>query len=216
MRIGILIPDRNDRPLFLNNCLRMIDNQTLKVEIIELVNDKPLNEKCDISWRYRTGYDRLRNKGLDVIFLMENDDWYSSNYLETMLNYWIKNNTPDIFGTDYTIYYNLKERGHFPMHHLHRSSAMSTLIKPDLHFEWCQDDEPFTDLHLWKVVKGITFHPEKNICLGIKHGIGLCGGKGHTDRLHRYINKDPDFTFLKSNMDKESYLFYTNYFNNEL
>lgn len=227
MKIGIIIPDRNDRPLFLQNCLRMINNQTIKPDIIELVNDTPLNfngdgysepdkEICDITWRYRTGYDRLRNKRLDGILFMENDDWYAPNYIETMFKEWEKQGRPNVFGTNYTIYYHLKERGYFTMNHIHRSSAMSTLIKPDLKFNWCVDHEPFTDLHLWKVIKGITFNPGKHICMGIKHGIGLCGGRGHVDRLHRYSNnspKDVDFSFLKQHMDEESFLFYTNYFN---
>ncbi|HXP52164.1 MAG TPA: hypothetical protein VN922_19565 [Bacteroidia bacterium] len=214
MKIGILIPDRNDRPLFLENCLRMVKSQTLQPVHVEIINQDALQKDvCDISWRYRIGYDKLRNKGLDIIALIENDDWYSPNYLEIMAKEWEKHNRPDIFGTNYTIYYHLKERGYFTMHHIHRSSAMSTFIKPDLHFDWCVDHEPFTDLHLWGIIKNrVTFNPNTNICLGIKHGIGLCGGRGHIDRLHRYEIKDYNFDFLYANMDKASFDFYTNYF----
>ena len=145
MKIGIIIPDKSDRPKFLENCLRMINSQTIKPDIIELVNDKPIDinpdgyalpekRNCDITLRYRTGYDRLRNKGINVIFLMENDDWYAPDYIETMLKYWEKYGRPDIFGTNYTIYYHIKLFAYFTMNHSMRSSAMSTLIRSDLNF----------------------------------------------------------------------------------
>lgn len=209
MRVGIIIPDRGDRPEFLKNCLRMISNQTLQPSIIELVNDEPLSKECDITWRYRTGYDRLRNKELDIIALIENDDWYSPTYLETMVNEWINRGKPNIIGTDHTIYYHIGLFAHFTMHHTQRSSAMSTLIRPDLEFKWCQDNEPYTDIHLWESLKGIIFKPENTICMGIKHGVGLCGGRSHVDRLNRYVNKDENKDFLKKILDLDSYWFYS-------
>src|SRR5258706_947064 len=214
MKLAIIMPDRNDRPLFLENCLRMIKAQTFQPDIIELVNDKPLTNECDITWRYRTGYDRLRNKGIDVIALMENDDWYAPNYLQKMVTEWIKKGKPDLLGTNYTIYYHIKLFEHLTMWHDTRSSAMSTLIKPDLNFEWCADNEPYTDSYLWNTLKGITFNPGKNICLGIKHGTGMCGGLMHTERLDRYQRRgqsDHSKEFLKQNMDAESFEFYANY-----
>lgn len=213
MKVAVLIPTRNDRPGFLDNCIRMIHNQTLKPDHIEIVNDAPISDKVDITWRYRTGYERLRNFGFDVIALMEDDDYYSPDYLKTMVEQWQKHGKPDIFGTNYTIYYHIKLFSLFVMNHTQRSSAMSTLIKPDLDFKWCVDHEPYTDLHLWKTLKGITFRPEKHICLGIKHGVGLCGGRSHVDRLNRYdYFADENKEFLKANTDKQSFKFYNNYF----
>ena len=215
MKIGLIIPDRGDRPLFLKNCLRMMENQTVKPDIIELVDDAPMNYKCDITWRYRTGYERLRNKGVDVICLIENDDWYSPFYLETMANEWEKNGKPDIFGTNYTIYYHIKLRAYFTMHHTTRASAMNTFIVPNLDFKWCPDEEPYTDIHLWKIAKGLVIKPNKVISVGIKHGEGLCGGNMHKDRLHRYEQhgtKDNDFHYLKQIMDERSFKFYSEYF----
>jgi glycosyltransferase involved in cell wall biosynthesis len=214
MRIGVIIPDRGDRPDFLNNCLRMLYSQTIKSEHLhlEIVNDTPLSDQCDITWRYRTGYERLRDKNLDVIALIENDDWYAPNYLETMLNEWEKQGNPDLLGTSYTIYYHIRLFSYFTMHHSQRSSAMSTLIKPDLNFEWCADNDPYSDIHLWKTLNGKIFVPQKHICLGIKHGVGKLGGRSHIDKLERYINSDLDKKFIKEIMDKESFKFYSNYF----
>lgn len=213
IKIGVIIPDRGDRPRFMQNCIRMLKAQTLQPLIIIKVDDAPLNERCDITWRYKKGYEILRKKGLDLIAFIENDDWYRNDYLETMAEEWKKQGQPDILGTNYTIYYHIKAFAHFTMHHLTRSSAMSTVIKPDLDFKWCADDEPYTDMHLWCELKGIVFNPQKHICLGIKHGEGLCGGWAHQDRMHRYVNIDTDLKLLRDNMDEESFNFYTNYFN---
>ena len=209
MQIAILIPDRSDRSELLANCLRMINNQTIQPNHIELVNDAPLSSDCDITWRYRIGYERLRNKGFDVIFLIENDDFYAPDYIETMLEAWNDAGKPDIFGTDYTIYYHIGLFASFIFHHSDRSSAMSTMIKPDLNFPWCIDKDPYTDIHLWNTLKGETFHPTKHICLGIKHGTTMTGGKSHVDRLHRYKNKDENHLLIKDAMDEDSYKFYS-------
>lgn len=214
MKIGIIIPDRKDRPLFLENCLRLIKNQTLQPTIIEVINYEPESDNVDITQRYRRGYEKLRNKGLDVIALMENDEWYSPEYLEIMVNGWVKHGKPEIFGTNYTVYYHIKLFSYFTMHHLTRSSAMSTLITPDMDIKWCVDEQPYTDIWLWKQLQGVTFTPPKIICLGIKHGVGKCGGMAHVDKLHRYVGNDANKDYLRSVVDNESFNFYSNYFGN--
>lgn len=215
MKLAVLIPDRGDRPRFLENCLRMIAAQTLQPDIIELVNDAPLSAERDITWRYRTGYDRLRNRGVHLIALMENDDYYHPTYLETMVAHWNDQGRPDLIGQDHTIYYHIREFGKFVFNHKTRSSAMNTLLRADMEFPWCPDNEPFTDVHLWMKsgLKGVTVRPEKLICMGIKHGVGLCGGRSHVDRLERYLpGKDHEKRFLRVHMDPESFNFYANYY----
>lgn len=219
MKVAILIPTRNDRPILMDNCLRMMKAQTLKTAHIEIVDDAPKDDQKDISKRYRLGYDRLRNKGFDVIALIENDDWYAPTYLETMVANWAINGKPDLYGTDYTFYYHLKLKAWFIMKHPDRASAMNTLIKPDLDIAWCKDNDPYTDLHLWKTIKNAqTFSPGKLISIGMKHGDGFCGGRNHIDKLERYVNTDPSSSFLFSKMvlenhDHTSYHFYKSYGN---
>jgi len=214
MKIGVIVPHRNDRPEFLSNLKRMLNYQTVQPDLIHFVDYEPESNKCDITQRYRRGYDFMRNKGLDVIFLMEVDDWYSNTYIEYMLAAWNDNGKPDIFGTNYTIYYHIKLFAMFTFNHIQRSSAMSTMIKPDLTFPWCIDEEPFTDTHIWKHVKGRTFCPSKQICLGIKHGTSMTGGQSHIDRLHRYIKTDHNKDFIREIMDKDSYNFYSTAYEN--
>lgn len=219
MKTAIIIPDRGDRPRFLDNCLRMMRAQTMPPSHIEIVDDPPLSDSKDITWRYRTGYERLRGKGFDCIFLIENDDWYMPNYLAYMLSRWELNGKPNLLGTAYTVYYHLKERGYFTMNHPERASAMNTLIKPDLNFSWCQDNDPYTDLHLWlhAGLTGKIIHPVNPIAIGMKHGEGLCGGVNHVDKLHRFTNKDENFVYLYKHMiqendDFESFNFYSKYY----
>ncbi|MBL4810407.1 MAG: glycosyltransferase family 2 protein [Phycisphaerales bacterium] len=209
IKVGIIIPDRNDRPLFLNNCLRMIQNQTLQPYQVVLMNDEPITDKCDITWRYRLAYERIQND-VDCVILIENDDWYHPEYIQTMVNQWILNGKPEIIGTNYTIYYHVGINKHFTMNHKRRASAMNTLLKTKLDIKWPVDHEPYTDLHLWKQLNGLTFHPNKIISIGIKHGVGMCGGKNHTCSFYRYINDDSNKQFLKQNMDDESFKFYSN------
>lgn len=208
MKIGVIIPHRNNRPHFIKNCFRMIDAQTVQPDVIELVNDAPISDKKDITWRYRTGYDRLRNKGIDVVFLIEDDDWYHPRYIEVMMNLWIANGCPEILGHSYTIYYHMYLKKHFIFNHDDRSSAMNSMIKADLDFEWCDDSEPYTDLHLWKTLNGKIVDPGHIICMGMKHGIGMSGGQNHLCKLHRYKNNID----IKSIMDPDSFLFYDQYF----
>jgi glycosyltransferase involved in cell wall biosynthesis len=216
MRIACLIPDRNDRPEFLKNCLRMLKNQTVQPDIIEVVNDESpfLPTEKDITWRYRTGYDRLRNRGIDCILFVENDDYYAPDYIETITSAWEADGRPELFGPNYTVYYNVNIRSYVKLTHLRRSTMASTLIKADLNFSWPVDNEPYTDSHLWqrtKLVKRV-FNPIKTIFVGIKHGMGLVGGEFHTtkyDYYEKHGNTDADARVLSQLMDVESFKFYS-------
>jgi hypothetical protein len=214
MKIGIIIPDRNDRPELLANCKRMIYSQVFTENHwteIKPVTFQPTDNEIDITKRYRIGYDYFRNRGFDCILLMENDDFYSKNYIQTMVNEWILQGKPKLLGTNYTIYYHLGLRKYLKMRHDRRASAMNTLIVPDLDINWCPDSEPYTDLFLWRNIQGVTFKPKEIISIGIKHGTGLCGGNSHKNYLDRYRFDDPHFEFLHTHMDSQSFKFYTEY-----
>ena len=215
IKVGILIPDRNDRPELLANCMRMMEAQTLQPHVIELVNDIPSDDKMDITKRYRLGYDRLRNKGLDIIAFIENDDWYSPNYLRQMINTWTDNQRPDLLGTNYTMYFHMRLHRYFTMLHDDRSSAMNTFIKPDMTFPWCPDNEPYTDMWLWlglkkRITNKYIYGPSPMISIGMKHGIGKCGGLSHVSRFNRYKSDGRDL--LKKTLDPISYEFYNKYY----
>lgn len=242
MRIGIIVPDRGDRPRFSNQFNRLLLNQSIfpkhkeikgnylhrdyteikcdnNTILVAYINYQPESDACDITQRYRRGYDILRNKDLEVIFLMENDDYYAVDYIENMYDLWVKNNKPDLFGLNHTIYYHIGLRKYYTMHHTVRSSTMNTLIKPDLNFPWPTDNVAYIDIHLWecqKIKNKIIVEPPKNLCLGIKHGVGKCGGGMHVSDLHRYTkpgsgNDDEHLIFLQINTDPESFKFYKSF-----
>lgn len=206
--IGVIVPTRSDRPGFLSNLVRMLEAQTMQYDYISVQDYKPESDQKDITQRYKRGYNHLNEINVDVIALMEDDDYYAPDYLETMVREWDAYGRPDIFGTNYTIYYHLKLKKYFTMNHPDRASAMNTLIKPNLKINWPADNEPYTDMALWGQLKGMTIRPPRVISVGMKHNVGLCGGHNHNDRLHRY--KFDDDGFLASTLDKKSFEFYSN------
>jgi len=224
IKLGIIIPTRWDRPRFMDNCLGQISRQTIydidgwPPPFVLPVDFAPEPGICDITKRYRIGYDAFRNQGLDLIACIEDDDCYASHYLEYMISEWLAAGKPDLFGTNYTEYYHLKLRRYFTMNHVQRSSMMNTFIKPDLDFEWCPDTTAYTDMHLWDNLKQLSrtlIHPDPPISIGIKHGEGMCGGFAHTNGMDNYTGPrgKEDGGLLRQVCDEKSFEFFSNYFN---
>lgn len=211
MKIGVLIPTRGDRPELLKFALDQMRRQTRKPDIIQLVNDPPLNKDKDITWRYRIGCERIFQHDIDAVILIEDDDWYDPTYVERLSNEWEKAGKPAIFGIEETTYYHLGIRSFVEEKHLGRASAMSTLLtKEVLNIKWPNDNYVFTDIALWKSLPGKTILFERLLSLGIKHGIGLTGGIGHNTQWSGYKQKDPDLNWLKKTVDPEAFEFYKN------
>lgn len=221
MKIGIIIPDRGDRPQFLANCIRMMRDQTLRPTFVHIMDLPPQSDEVDITFRYRRAYENFANSGvmqkMDLIALIENDDWYSPEYMETMANRWNMHGRPEIFGTNYTIYYHLRLRKWYKMLHDDRASAMNTFLRPGVRITWPPDNEPYTDLHLWQgetKLHGLAIDPGKIISIGMKHGIGLCGGRSHIDDGRPFYKsmaekyKNEDGGLLANTLDPESLKFY--------
>lgn len=232
IKIVVIIPTRGDREVFLQNCCRMLGEQTLKANYVKIIDYPSESNDKDITQRYRLGYDIISKMNcFDLIAFIEDDDYYAPDYLETMATEWLRAGNPDMMGTNSTIYYHVKLNKYFTFNHQRRSSAMNMLIKPGLNLKWPEDNYAFTDLHLWNMsdvyqnfipdasrilkdlwIKSHLFQPDKIISIGIKHGVGLCGGRNHIDRLERYDKPDTDMAFLRANMDSESFKFYSTLF----
>lgn len=214
LKIGIIIPDRGDRPGLLNNCLRMMKAQTKQPDQIILVDFPPENDDCDITKRYRIGYKKSKQFDLDAVLLIENDDYYHPRYIERMCEFWVDNDKPELLGLNYTIYYHIKLKRWLRFDHHNRASAMNTLIKSNLNFSWCPDHERYTDIWIWHKCPEIKsrkiIDPLAVLCIGIKHGIGKSGGEFHTTYLNRFKNIDSKMDYLKNHMDPESFDFYSN------
>ena len=76
IKIGVICPTRGDRPVFMEQFHRMLSRQTLQPDVVEIVDYSAISDECDITRRYITGYHRLRKLGLDVIVILEDDDFY--------------------------------------------------------------------------------------------------------------------------------------------
>lgn len=223
VKLGIIIPTRGDRKRFLNNCLSQISRQSIynipdfPDPLILVVDFEPKPEVIDITKRYRLGYETFKNKGLDLIAFIEDDECYSPIYLEFMIRSWIESGKTDLFGTTYTFYLHLRLMRYFTMNHVQRSSMMNTFIRPDLNFEWCPDETAYTDMHLWDNCKQLSralITPDPPIAIGIKHGEGMCGGFAHTNGMDNYTGPrgHEDGGLLRSVCDDESFEFFSRYF----
>lgn len=213
LKIGVVVPDRNDRPELLAHCLWMMGRQTVKPDHIIVVNQESGIQGHDLTWRYKKGIDEaFRVHGCDVVPLIENDDFYAHDYIERMTTAWKLCSKPDVFGLSHTQYYHVGLRKYRNMNHNNRSSAFTTLIgHPEVlgHIADIPDTETFFDLHLWKNkdLRREVIQPNGIIALGIKHGIGMCGGKGHLTSFP-YENADPDYKHLRSIVDEQSFKLY--------
>lgn len=188
MKIDCVIPTRGDRSDFVDFAVKQLENQTLKPDFIEIVDHPPDTSKVDLASRYEIGIERRLNAGADVIFFIEDDDFYFSNYIETMVQMWIAAGKPSLFGLSSTTYYHLGVRMFGTMKHEGRSSMFCSMITKNFNMSnWPKDPDPFVDLKIWKGTKDKkAVQVLSDICLGIKHGCGKCGGSMHSP--HRFQN----------------------------
>ena len=196
--IGAVIPTRGDRSELLKQCIKMLKAQTFPVDEIIIIDEEPKSVDKDITYRYKKGLAEAFEKGCDVVFMWEDDDWYSPNYVEVMYKAWINFGRPQIIGIGETTYYHLHRQSYSKMVHPLRSSAFATMVTKDvMDIKFPEDNYPFLDMHIWQQLKGETFIPYSPICLGIKHGVGVCGGRGHNNDF-KYDSVDSDYNYLKS------------------
>lgn len=164
----------------------------------------------DITWRYRTGLKKLIDKhpGVELILFIEDDDWYSSSYVEVFYRAWEQANRPDIFGIDETYYYHMGLRKFRYEKHPNRASAFCTGVSPEItrKMSWPNDNYSFVDLEMWKQLQGQTFSVHPPICIGMKgHNEGSkFGGVGHNDSWNGYNQNDFDLKWISS-MIKDKY-----------
>lgn len=188
----------------------MLDKQTLKPDLIRIINHDLGLDGCDISVRYQMGLKEIFEQyECDVCFLIENDDWYRNDYIERMMSEWYDFGRPDLFGLGTTVYYHIGLNKYKKMSHQGRASAFSTMCtKEILNCAPAKSFDPFFDMHIWKQpINKATFDCGEQICLGIKHGEGSCGGKAHQSNFP-YTDNDIDLSYLKSIVDEESFKFY--------
>jgi hypothetical protein len=175
---------------------------TLKPDLIICVDWKPVSEDFDLVERVYDGVQKAKESGFDLVFIVEDDDYYPADYFERFGDF-----TSDFFGDDLTYYYHLQQRGFNSQPHPKRSSLFTTgfRISHMDGFQWGGDQ--FLDLRIWQWAnRNIKWRKFVNTgAIGIKHGIGKCGGKGHTMRMR---HQDPKMEWLQNRVDADSFDFY--------
>lgn len=182
MKIAAITPTRGDRPQFVEHCKYLMQNQTRVPDKHYIIDFPPINDECDIVPRIKKGIELAKADGMDIICIIEDDDFYSPEYIETVENIF-KTKDVDLVGYEKTIYYHLKVQGKKEFIHPGRSSLFCTsfLVEALKGYDFPADSEPYLDIHLWNYAKNRlkTHLSTKLYCIGIKHGIGKSGGNGH-------------------------------------
>ena len=186
MKVAAIIPDRGDRPELIQQCFKYLEQQTVPFDHIEHVNYPPKGMYPDLTERVRTAYNKLNDK-YDYLAIIENDDWYSDQYVSIMTSEIEKAGYPDLLGLRTTVYYHIGKDKHNRIQHTSHASLFTTWIKGGLNIEWPADDNKQLDIAIWKQHKG--YLSLASCAIGIKHGIGKCGGIGHTTM--RYLHDGP-------------------------
>ena len=210
IKVGLVMPDRGDRPIFFERALQYIARQTVKPDQIEIVNGtyKFLEgiTTPDLVYRYEYGFQRCFNHedACDVVICMESDDWYSPHYIEAMLEEWLLANKPPMIGTDSSVYYHIGEQRFSVFRHSGRSSMNSMLVTKEVLKHKFDYADPYLDFRLWQKFKGKTFSTAKNdpIVIGIKHGQGMVAGSGHVSNWSKYETSDPGFKLLETSIGR--------------
>jgi hypothetical protein len=204
VKFCIIIPDRNDRQELTNFCFNQISRMTVQPDRIYHVNHKPWTERFDLISRVRQGVTRAQADGIDWCFIIENDDFYPADYFKRFAPFM---ESHDFIGDEETIYYNLQNLTHKTFTHAYRSSLFTTAFRISALnlFKWPTDRSPFLDIDMWKYARFKRRMFIKSGAIGMKHGVGLCGGKGHTMKMS---NEDKSLSWLREHTDELGFQFY--------
>lgn len=192
-----IIPDRGDRPEFTEHCLSRLRSFKLPFDLAIIhVDYVPFGPQFDLIKRIQTGIQRAKHWGYKKAFIVENDDWYSESYFQPF--------DEDFVGYSDTIYYHIKNKTWEQTFHPKHSSLFTTAFKISAldGFIWPKPDMVFLDIELWKHAMRKNYILKKgNPCIGIKHGIGKCGGMGHRQT---FPYKDFEMKWLAEKIDEKS------------
>lgn len=176
-----------------------------------VIDFAPESSQVDIVPRIKEGVRLAQNDGVDFVFILEDDDFYSFNYIKEYGDL----SEIDFCGYSSSIYYNIFTRTYEILKHSGRSSLCCTgfrinaLIGKNEDFTWPSAATKFLDIDLWTYAtenkKRIKLLPDP-IVVGIKgHKQGMAAGKGHVMHLK---NQDHDLHFLSQLVDESAMEFY--------
>ncbi|HEY3385381.1 MAG TPA: hypothetical protein VGK46_02660 [Saprospiraceae bacterium] len=206
MNFATITPHRGgERNEFFKFCMEQLVNISGGLNSY-LMNERPTSNEPDLIPRIKKGIDLAKRDGYKAVYIVEDDDYYPKDYFQTL-----DIGEYDFVGFSSTTYYNLRNRTYATFTHPGRSSLFTTAFKISAmdKFVWPPDNKVFLDISLWdyakKAKKKVKLY-EENPCLGIKHSVGLCGGKGHRMKMKNY---DRDLKFLRSRVSDDAFEFYS-------
>ena len=207
-KLGVIIPTLRERPELLKFVLKRISEQTRIADEILIVDYPNVTDKADIAKRYKEGLQQLFDRGCELVAMIEDDDYYPITYLEELSTHYIRKGRPDLIGSKYTVYYHIISGQHLKVDPKH-CSAFCTAVGRNAKIDVCDDYEAYYDVKIWQQNKGVQVVFDK-MPIGIKHGIGRCGGGGHKGSQW-YQKIDRSGEYLKSITDPEAYEIYNKY-----
>ena len=197
--VAAITPTLGKRPEFMELCRHYVARQTVKCE--HIVVDTPQHiYPTDLTYRYRIAFERARKKGHKVAVVFEDDDWYHPQYVERLLAFWEASGKPDVVGIADSHYYHIGGELYWHSKHEGRSSMCAMLINLESNLNLPDDFEIWLDIHMCRNQKGSYFVPPFPLVVGIKHGIGVCGGVGHNKGFSQYKH---DKNWLKNTIGSD-------------
>lgn len=197
-----ITPSRGDRPQFLEFAKHQLSRMTVKPDKSYFIDYKPKSEDVDLVERIQEGIRQAQADGFNEVYILEDDDAYLPSHFEKM-----QLGNADFIGEEKTTYYNLRNKTWQTMNHPGRSSLFITGFKISAlkDFNWPNRTERFLDISLWSYAKKKKRKFVETGAIGIKHSIGLCGGRGHQMQMK---NIDSEMEWLKANTTQDAYTFY--------
>jgi hypothetical protein len=140
----------------------------------------------------------------DRVLIIEDDDYYAPQYLETMV---ARLDTADLVAEAPTHYYHVRERKHMDCkNRIHGSlfqTGMRRSVLPKLHY-LCTQASYFLDLGLFCAIRNRVLFPLSNTSLGMKGLPGRNGiGMGHFVRGSAWL-PDPSLTWLRGRIGEDA------------
>lgn len=200
MTFATITPTRGDRPEFLSFCKHQLSRMNTKPTKSYFIDYTPKDGNYDLIPRIKQGIKQAQADGIDLVFIVEDDDFYPKDYFDNIPD-------ADFIGTQKTTYYSLRNNTWQTMNHPARSSLFTTGFKISAleGFNWPKDTERFLDIALWNHAQRRKIAWRETDAIGIKHSVGLCAGVGHRLVMK---NSDPKREWLKERIDTESWMFY--------
>jgi len=147
---------------------------------------------------------------VDAIFIIEDDDYYSPQYLSTMIE---KMKGFDVAGQMCTVYYNPIFRGWMRNANWKHASLFQVAFTPDMipiFKKSCLIKRAFIDMSFFRIISGLPYKVNlfdgKDLAIGMKGLPGRTGiGMGHRAEIR--MNRDPDLDKLKE-LIGDDYMYY--------